>query len=99
MQQGELLPLAELISTFCQLSAAYRLDAGAAPVGEFGSYHAGPVDRRSKLAEDVVLIYPYAIFVNQSAYFLVSPQIPDLLMARVPTCRRWGRALSSPVRS
>lgn len=75
------------------------LDAGAAPAGEFGSYHAGPVDRRSKLAEDVVLIYPYGIFVNQSAFFLVSPQIPDLLMARVPMCRRWGRALSSPVRS
>jgi tricarballylate dehydrogenase len=41
------------------------LDAGAAPAGEFGSYHAEPVDPRSKQAEAVVFIYPYGIFVNK----------------------------------
>jgi len=41
------------------------LDAGAAPAGEFGSYHAEPVDPRSKQAEAVVFIYPYGVFVNK----------------------------------
>lgn len=41
------------------------LDAGAAPAGEFGSYHAEPVDPRSNQAEAVVFIYPYGIFVNK----------------------------------
>jgi tricarballylate dehydrogenase len=42
------------------------LEAGAAPAGEFGSYHAEPVDPRSKQAEAVVFIYPYGIFVNRN---------------------------------
>jgi len=41
------------------------LDAGAAPAGEFGSYHAEPVDPRSFQAEAVVFIYPYGILVNK----------------------------------
>lgn len=41
------------------------LDAGAAPAGEFGSYHAEPVDPRSLEAEAVVFIYPYGILVNK----------------------------------
>lgn len=41
------------------------LDAGAAPAGEFGSYHAEPVDPRSKQPEAVVFIYPYGILVNK----------------------------------
>lgn len=41
------------------------LNAGAAPAGEFGSYHAEPVDPRSKQAEAVVFIYPYGILVNK----------------------------------
>lgn len=41
------------------------LDAGAAPAGEFGSYHAEPVDPRSKQAEAVVFIYPYGVLVNK----------------------------------
>ena len=40
------------------------LDAGAAPSGEFGSYHAEPVDPRSLQAEAVIFIYPYGILVN-----------------------------------
>lgn len=43
------------------------LDAGAAPAGEFGSYHAEPVDPRSKMAEAVVFIYPYGILVDKQA--------------------------------
>lgn len=41
------------------------LDAGAAPAGEFGSYHAEPVDPRSREAEAVIFIYPYGILVNK----------------------------------
>jgi tricarballylate dehydrogenase len=41
------------------------LDAGAAPAGEFGSYHAEPVDPRSLQAEAVVFIYPYAVLVDK----------------------------------
>ncbi|MWB77956.1 FAD-dependent oxidoreductase [Pseudooceanicola sp. 216_PA32_1] len=40
------------------------LEAGAAPAGEFSSYHAEPVDPRSQEAEAVVFIYPYGILVN-----------------------------------
>ncbi|MPM66939.1 Urocanate reductase [bioreactor metagenome] len=41
------------------------LAAGAAPAGEYGSYHAEPVDPRSTQAEAVVFIYPYGILVNK----------------------------------
>jgi tricarballylate dehydrogenase len=41
------------------------LKAGAAPAGEFGSYHAEPVDPRSLRAEAVIFIYPYGILVNK----------------------------------
>ena len=43
------------------------LAAGAAPAGEFGSYHAEPVDPRSRQAEAVIFIYPYGILVNARA--------------------------------
>lgn len=41
------------------------LEHGAAPAGEFGSYHAEPVDPRSRQPEAVVFIYPYGILVNR----------------------------------
>ena len=41
------------------------LDAGAAPAGDFASYHAEPVDPRSRQPEAVVHIYPYGILVNK----------------------------------
>jgi len=44
------------------------LDAGAAPAGEYGSYHAEPVDPRSKMAEAVVFIYPYGILVDKDGH-------------------------------
>jgi tricarballylate dehydrogenase len=42
------------------------LEAGAAPSGEFGSYHAEPVDPRSGVSEPSVFIFPYGILVNKS---------------------------------
>jgi tricarballylate dehydrogenase len=40
------------------------LAAGAAPSGEFGSYHAEPVDPRSGVSEPSIFIFPYGILVN-----------------------------------
>jgi len=41
------------------------LDIGAAPCGDFGSYHAEPIDPRSGIAEPSVFIFPYGILVNR----------------------------------
>lgn len=41
------------------------LDIGAAACGEFGSYHAEPVDPRSGVSEPSVFIFPYGILVNR----------------------------------
>jgi len=41
------------------------LAAGAGPSGEFGSYHAEPVDPRSGVSEPSVFIFPYGILVNK----------------------------------
>jgi len=42
------------------------LGAGAAACGDFGSYHAEPVDPRSGIAEPSVFIFPYGILVNKA---------------------------------
>jgi tricarballylate dehydrogenase len=41
------------------------LRIGAAPCGDFASYHAEPVDPRSGLPEAAIFIFPYGILVNQ----------------------------------
>lgn len=43
------------------------LAAGAATAGDFGSYHAEPVDPRSGISEPAVFIFPYGILVNKKA--------------------------------
>jgi tricarballylate dehydrogenase len=45
---------------------AMALAQGAASSGDFGSYHAEPVDPRSGIAEPSVFIFPYGILVNQA---------------------------------
>ena len=42
------------------------LDIGAAPCGDYGSFHAQPVDPRSKDWEPVVLNYSYGLLINDS---------------------------------
>jgi tricarballylate dehydrogenase len=42
------------------------LAAGAATCGEFGSYHAEPIDPRSGISEPALFIFPYGILVNGS---------------------------------
>ncbi len=41
------------------------LDIGAAPCGDFGSYHAEPIDPRSGIAEASVFVFPYGVLVNK----------------------------------
>jgi len=42
------------------------LEAGAASCGDFGSYHAEPVDPRSGISEPALFIFPYGILVNKA---------------------------------
>jgi tricarballylate dehydrogenase len=41
------------------------LEAGAATSGDFGSYHAEPIDPRSGVSEPSVFVFPYGILVNK----------------------------------
>ncbi len=41
------------------------LAAGAAPGGDFASFHAEPVDPRSGIAEPTVFVFPYGVLVNR----------------------------------
>ena len=41
------------------------LDIGAAPCGDFGSFHASPMDPRSNRAGPSMYMYPYGILVNK----------------------------------
>lgn len=41
------------------------LDAGAAPCGNFGMFHAEPIDPRSGLSEPSIMVFPYGILVNK----------------------------------
>jgi len=41
------------------------LAAGAAPCGDFGAFHAEPIDPRSGQTEPVVLVFNYGILVNR----------------------------------
>jgi len=41
------------------------LDIGAATAGDFGSYHAEPIDPRATGSEPSVFIFPYGILVNK----------------------------------
>ncbi|MCB4823974.1 FAD-dependent oxidoreductase [Roseicella aerolata] len=44
------------------------LEVGAATAGDFGSYHAEPIDPRSGVSEPSVFIFPYGILVNKDGH-------------------------------
>ncbi|MDQ2803186.1 MAG: FAD-dependent oxidoreductase [Pseudomonadota bacterium] len=44
------------------------LDIGAATSGDFGSYHAEPIDPRSGVSEPSVFVFPYGILVNKDGH-------------------------------
>ena len=41
------------------------LDIGAAPAGDYGGYHANPIDPRSSVPEARILLFPYGVLVNK----------------------------------
>ena len=41
------------------------LRANAAPCGDYGNYHAEPMDPRSGITEPAIFVFPYGILVNQ----------------------------------
>lgn len=45
---------------------AMALAIGAAPNGDFGSYHAEPIDPRSGIAEPAIFTFPYGVLVNKA---------------------------------
>jgi tricarballylate dehydrogenase len=47
------------------------LRIGAAPCGDFSSYHAEPIDPRSGVAEAAIFIFPYGILVNREGHRFV----------------------------
>ncbi len=61
------------------------LDAGAATAGEFGSYHAEPIDPRATGSEPSVFIFPYGILVNKGGERFAdeSPGTIDAVYERV----------------
>lgn len=47
------------------------LAIGAAAAGDFGSYHAEPIDPRSGVSEPSVFVFPYGILVNKAGHRFV----------------------------
>ncbi|MGJ7546626.1 FAD-dependent oxidoreductase [Variovorax sp. LT1R16] len=47
------------------------LDAGGAPAGDFGSYHAEPLDPRSAQVEPLVMSFSYGLLVNRNGHRFV----------------------------
>ena len=63
------------------------LEIGAAPCGDYGSFHAQPVDPRSGQHEPVVLNYPYGILVNREGRRFVD-EAPATVDASYETASR-----------
>ncbi|MFN0317361.1 MAG: FAD-binding protein, partial [Burkholderiales bacterium] len=63
------------------------LDIGAAPCGDFGSYHAEPVDPRSGIAEPAIFIFPYGILVNREGQRFVN-EAPGIVDAHYESITR-----------
>jgi len=61
------------------------LDIGAAPAGEFGKFHAEPMDPRSGKAEAAIFAFPYGILVNKAGERFVdeAPATVDATYERI----------------
>jgi tricarballylate dehydrogenase len=61
------------------------LDIGVAPCGDFGDYHAEPVDPRSGVAEPSVFIFSYGVLVNNAGKRFVdeAPTTVDACYERI----------------
>ena len=72
MQTRYIGPRAEFLRPICKGAHFNRgegicmaLECGAAAAGDFGSYHAEPIDPRSGSSEPSVFVFPYGILVNK----------------------------------
>ena len=72
MQTRYLGPRAEFLRPICKGGHYNRgegirmaLHIGAAAAGDFGSYHAEPIDPRSGVSEPSIFVFPYGILVNK----------------------------------
>ncbi|MBX6354837.1 MAG: FAD-dependent oxidoreductase [Micromonosporaceae bacterium] len=61
-----LLPIAPSVHGNRGEGIRMALSAGAARAGQWDSFHAEPVDPRSKDAEAIVMVYPYGILVDRT---------------------------------
>lgn len=61
------------------------LDIGAAPAGEFGKFHAEPMDPRSGKAEPAIFAFPYGVLVNKTGARFVdeAPATVDATYERI----------------
>ena len=64
------------------------LDAGAAPAGEYGNFHAEPVDPRASGPEPAVMVFPYGILVNKHGQRFVDESPGPVDRTYEPICYR-----------
>ena len=64
------------------------LDIGAAPAGEFGSFHAEPIDPRASGPEPAVMVFPYGILVNKHGQRFVDESPGPVDRTYEPICYR-----------
>lgn len=64
------------------------LDIGAAPAGEYGNFHAEPVDPRASGPEPAVMVFPYGILVNRHGQRFVDEAPGPVDRTYEPICYR-----------
>lgn len=64
------------------------LDVGAAPAGEYGNFHAEPVDPRASGPEPAVMVFPYGILVNKHGQRFVDESPGPVDRTYEPICYR-----------
>ena len=64
------------------------LDIGAAPAGEYGNFHAEPIDPRASGPEPAVMIFPYGILVNKNGQRFIDESPGPVDRTYEPICYR-----------
>ncbi len=64
------------------------LDIGAAPAGEYGNFHAEPIDPRASGPEPAVMVFPYGILVNKHGRRFVDEAPGPVDRTYEPICYR-----------
>ena len=64
------------------------LDIGAAPAGEYGNFHAEPIDPRASGPEPAVMVFPYGILVNKHGQRFIDESPGPVDRTYEPICYR-----------